>query len=35
MERGAPPGSRRRGPLARFSSRFLTTIDFDADDLAI
>jgi secretion/DNA translocation related CpaE-like protein len=30
MERGEPPGSRRRGPLARFGARFLTTIDFDA-----
>jgi secretion/DNA translocation related CpaE-like protein len=34
LERGEPPGSRRRGPLARFGARFLTTIDFDAEAVA-
>ncbi len=34
LERGEPPGSRRRGPLARFSARLLTSIDFDAEDAA-
>jgi secretion/DNA translocation related CpaE-like protein len=34
LERGEPPGSRRRGPLARFSARFVTSIDFDAEETA-
>jgi secretion/DNA translocation related CpaE-like protein len=30
LERGEPPGSRRRGPLARFSGRFIGGLGLDA-----
>jgi hypothetical protein len=33
LERGEPPGIRRRGPLARFSAHFLTSIGLTGREL--
>ncbi|MGF7234324.1 MAG: septum site-determining protein Ssd [Frankia sp.] len=34
LERGEPPGTRRRGPLARFCARFLAELNVSADGVA-
>jgi secretion/DNA translocation related CpaE-like protein len=34
LERGEPPGSRRRGPLAKFCARFLAELDLSAQGVA-